>query len=486
MFRETIQSTELTTEFANDYFRQKIDGNAFQRDLTFLTTLRALVAPRMKNDEVIFLDFASENAYSDRTEERIIVDATAGMQDYRNRIFVKSYNGAKETLEKYMHTIESKFESQYSGWHRIAKVTDFYRKVFNVQCFANNELKSVIILTAEMDMRRMHYLQCGIPAFLPWYFDPKVGISDLEMELICSPREKTPDKYQEAVAKIAAQYDFRSSAIRQMLDGFESRYERIQMDNYRNRIERYTAKIVDLNNQIGQFMTEKRDCENTLLGLELKVAQTGEDSEIMQYFLGNKRLTLASVNDSTMVFYVKDYLSYFDEELADRMINDYRSVFYKPDGRSHESVFSAEDMKMLMTEVFLNQTIKIKFCAAYEFALNGNVHAVGGYSYGSACNDSMPNTHIDRYRCLGGYEQRINEFLSEHDYIGAIEQCVASCKSLNFGDSTVMREFMCRIYKISDYSVNIRCFELPDGRVVTPKEAIAYLNEKKAEENANG
>ena len=134
-------------------------------------------------------------------------------------------------------------------------------------------------------------------------------------------------------------------------------------------------------------------------------------------------------------------------------------------------------MRMLMTAIFLDQKLRIRFCAAYKFNMNGSVSAVSRYSFGAECRDCTPNTHIDRFSCLGNYQRSINELLKHHDYIGAIEQCSASCKSLNFNDSPVMQEFMRRMYGISDYqdTINTRCIELPDGTVVTPVDAINWL-----------
>ena len=68
--------------------------------------------------------------------------------------------------------------------------------------------------------------------------------------------------------------------------------------------------------------------------------------------------------------------------------------------------------------------------------------------------------------------------LRQRNYIGALEQCIASCKSLNFGDSAVMGEFMKTMW--SNGSVS-RCIELPDGPVVKPNEAIRWLEEQEAQ-----
>ena len=62
MFKTSIQVTPLTTDAANAYF-SNIRGQKFGSDNSFLATLRALVAPRMKEDEVLTLSFG-RSAYS--------------------------------------------------------------------------------------------------------------------------------------------------------------------------------------------------------------------------------------------------------------------------------------------------------------------------------------------------------------------------------------------------------------------------------------
>jgi hypothetical protein len=81
LFKTAIQSTPLTSDAANKYFENTITGQHWQRDYTFLATLRALLEPRMKDGENLYLSFNSSQ-YSDndcRTTEqkravRAIVD----------------------------------------------------------------------------------------------------------------------------------------------------------------------------------------------------------------------------------------------------------------------------------------------------------------------------------------------------------------------------------------------------------------------------
>ena len=61
----------------------------------------------------------------------------------------------------------------------------------------------------------------------------------------------------------------------------------------------------------------------------------------------------------------------------------------------------------------------------------------------------------------------------------AIEQCVASCSSLNFNDGTVLSKF-CEVMSGEAHGNN-RCILMPDGTVVTPVEAIKWLKAQECE-----
>ena len=140
-------------------------------------------------------------------------------------------------------------------------------------------------------------------------------------------------------------------------------------------------------------------------------------------------------------------------------------------------------MAKLMTAIFVDEEpkLRIKICAAYRFDLNGNVMGRRGYSYPAEFKNCMPNPHIHYHSCMGGYLTAVNRLLQSREYIGALEQSVASCRSLNWGDSTVMCEFLRDMYKTG--SGRMACIELPDGRVVSSKEAIEWLESQEAVKN---
>jgi len=480
VFKECINDSPLTTGCAREYFGSKIYADTFINDESFAATLNALVVPRMKDSDIISVvhtgsSYSIETIRSNRAVA--IINATVKPDSVHNdRIVVHNLTNNEENNEAHLQMYSKNLTEHYEGWVQLEKVTEFFRKTFKVLCFINASKRSVILIVDNLDLRKYHYLQCSTLAFLPWYFDKTAGITEDEMELIQSLREKTPDRYLACLNKIAENMNFREMFIRNKLRGFETRFLRNEIANIKDEIGGLIGRIDEYNSSIASFLRSKSDLEIRLLGLQLKVNEGESEettSDIMQYFLNNKRLNLQSVDDRVMSFIAQDYITYFDEDMASRMINNRSSYIYRPDGANYSRHIQESDMERLMTAIFIDCSIKIKVCAAYKFVLNGNVQALNGYRFPSEFNNCMPNPHINTYSCLGSYEYEINKLLSKNDYIGALEQCVASVKSLNFGDSIVMVEFMKDLYTDS------RCYlELPDGRMVSPKEAVKWLKEQ--------
>jgi hypothetical protein len=125
-----------------------------------------------------------------------------------------------------------------------------------------------------------------------------------------------------------------------------------------------------------------------------------------------------------------------------------------------------------MIAIFIDQSVKLRFCAKYSFRMGVGVEPEAHSEYGPEYDGYMPNPHINDWSCMGNYKPIINEMIRDNNYIGALEQCIASCRSLNLHDSTVMCTFMENMYRS-----RTKCIELPNGEVVDSKAAIKYLKE---------
>ena len=484
MFKQSISVTPLTSESANLCF-QNITGEPYGGDTTFLASLRALVAPRLPKDETVRLvfgrsDYSAENISSSSADAA--VRAICGnWENGPGQIYVHSLRHRdEESNVACFEVLKAKFTDVYKGWQRLEKVTDFYHKSFRVLCFVNAELKSTVLFVDGLNLQKLHYLQCSILAILPWYFDPKCGIDETELELVKSLRERTSENYEACLKKIAQRYDFESARIRSLLAGFETKFEKIECERIRREISSIDRDIASLNQRYAECNKNRNNACIRLVGLEQKIADGSEESEIMDYFLCNRKVVLKSVTNTEIEFVVRDYLSYYDEDAVKRYIKNKNGFVYYNCGTSNGRI-RADQMEKLMRAIFIDEKLRIKFCAAYRFDLNGSVRALTEYTFGTDFDDFMPNPHIDRYRCMGDYESKINNMLVKHDYVGAIEQCIASAKSLNWHDSTVMGEFFSQI--CGRGSKNIKCIELPDGHIVSPKDAIKWLEDQETAAN---
>ena len=476
MFKTTISNTLLTSDAAQAFF-PNITGDRFQNDASFLATLRALLAPRIGEGDSITLRFVTTSYrtgdVSGKNSSSVMtwINSYHSFADYTGMFVVHSFRGDADGNEASMKAVDQKFLETNPGYERLDKMTAFFAKSFPVACFVNAEKKNVVFFVDMMDIRKMHYLQTAILPAMPWYFDPKVGINEEEMNLVRALREKTADAYEEAIKVIASKYDFRSARVRQLLANFETRYERLERDRIREQIRSKDRDIDSYNDSIGQLLRQRNDLCVKLLGLETKVEQEGETSEIMEYFLCNRRLTLESVTDNDMIFCVSDYMSYFDKDMAERMIKNRGSYLYR-----NSEAMPKNKMEKFWRALFMDETVKLRFCAAYKFTIGSNVNPLTEHSFPPELNDYAPNPHIDRFHCMGNYSGTINKLLKDNNYIGALEQCIASCKSLNMGDSAVMQEFVQRLYG-GRYG---KCFELPDGKIVNIKQALEWIDEQEA------
>lgn len=482
MFRNNLLTTPLTSEIAENVLNGKIFGDTIRNDRTFIATLRALVDPRMKEGEFLELKFASTN-YTKRqmdgsslSTKRSVVQHTEGRT---NTIVIHEFSSAVEENNKaWMDFIDEDFCEANPGFSKLEKVTAFFRKSFGVSCFINGETRCVQIFTTKLDTSRIHYLQCGIFAYLPWYFDPKEGVSELEMELISSLREKTSDKYIAALTKIAEKYDFRTKNIETQLKGFETIIEKRELTEIDNDIGRCNRDIDAWNQNISSKLRDLYDLQVRKLGLEQKIAEDSQESEIMDYFLCSKSVELIKAEGTQISFGVKQYLTLYDEEAVRRAVQNRRSFVY-----AYEGTLSKEQVARLVRAVFLDDEAKIKVCAAYRFDLFGSVRPIEHYNFGPEYAGFTPNTHIDQYGCMGNYTPIINELLRDHKYLEVIEQCIASCKSINFLDSTVMNRF---ISNMCDNFSDVRCIEMPDGTCLTALEAAEHLMEQEEKEDGEG
>lgn len=499
MFNESISSTEFCPSYEGWYYGApscpQIASTTYNMDVSLQSTLRALLSKRVEENENVFVSYLYANQYNKihGNAERLLSDGSVATveEGFRyavvNRLgtqlpakghtVIIGYNlrGGKEEIEKELQYIEEHFESAYPDYKKIKKVTAFFQKTMPVLCFASKEYKSSIIFTEEPMLNHWHYLQCAIPAFMPWYFEEN-KLTDIEMELLKSLRETDSERYFVAINALAEQVNIRDMRIKDLLKGFETREIQSRLQNLKSNLESVMRDITSYQDSLNSLFKRKMGLEEHIAGIVLSL-DDHKDSELMEFFISNKNLCLEEISGDNVYYTVKGYLTYFDEEMAKRYIDNMDSYLY-----GHSNRIADEDMKMLLEAIFIDQTIKMKLCATYSISSSGGFRGVSGSGYLKKYSTCIPNPHINEYACTGGYASICNQMALAGDYIGVVSQCVASCESINIGEAPTMERLMKQLYGCDNRNINTTCLELPNGEVVNPIAAIKYLKEMKADE----
>ena len=203
-----------------------------------------------------------------------------------------------------------------------------------------------------------------------------------------------------------------------------------------------------------------------LAGLENSINKQTEDSELMEYFMCNKNLTIIQVEGTIIKFVAHGYVDIYDEDAFEQYASNYEGYLY----RSITPNILESEMEGLYRAIFSDGVYRLRICAAYMVDMRSGLKALQHFSFPAESQTYFPNTHIQSFGCIGSYEGRFHEYMNKRDYVGAIDQAVVSARNLNFYDSSVMSRF------VEDFSrTSIPCLESHDGRLLTPRAAISEL-----------
>lgn len=431
-------------------------------DQSWISTLRAILIPRTTENEELEVFFIFHKTQS-----------TVNLFEAENTLVITSLplSDASELAARYSNT---------EGWESVPQITDFYRKNFYVKGFINREKRAATAIAANLTMEAAHYLQCSIPKLLPWFFE-NTELSEQEIKLFTAlSRKRGADEYIRCLNEMAKEYNFHIMKTRRMLNKFQERSLEIERGILKDKIVRYRHDIDGCKEKISNILSLMNECNLKLLGLNSNAENTTD--ELIDYVLCNSHIEInqATPTSKELQFTCKDYVTYFDEELAKKIIENSNSVIYGAyeECRQH---FSKEDFETLMKAIFIEKKLKLRFCASYTYRLNDLVYGNKGATYSHECAELyLPNPHIQRYACLGSYENILAELAMENNTIGILEQCVASCKSFSFDDPYVLYEFAKDIR-----NTNAKCIETQTGESLTPFDAIRFLQQDEQEETNN-
>ena len=184
-----------------------------------------------------------------------------------------------------------------------------------------------------------------------------------------------------------------------------------------------------------------------------------------------------SSSETRFNFIVKTVLDSWDPELFETMVNKDTSHLYSGYSIGHQEFRTIEARRKFFNAIFSDDPkLRIKLCGLYILDLRGLSSSSSGYHFPRSCSDRLPNPHLHFFNCLGNYQRAINGYLRDGDAVGAVEQCVASCKSINLAEPPTVQRFFEILFR-----TNADVIELPDHSSVTTVKALEWLNAQDAE-----
>lgn len=422
------------------------NDNAYSsRCSSFFSTAAALLYKRIKDTENFELIFMS--VYVDGEKYVHVRDS------HKNFLCVIQSEDVQNTFVE-----ENNFIQQKS-------ITEFFAREFLVKCYINNEDQSAILIT-DKDFSSFHKIQSVLPMCLPWFFEklPGVGVvlSQNEMGLLGAIREENEDKYIFFLNKIFEDLDLDQNLRKEKIKEFSEVVNYRTINIIKNEITSQERKIKELYRDIILAQDVLRQKQAILLGFQLQVSK---GDELMDYLLLNKNIKIDSVSDEVISFFVTTTFEYFDEDIVKRVLEN-------PNSYVNSSGFTYP-IKKLFEKVFMERVWKLKVAAGYQIDYQGGVRS--RVTPDTLCEDHLPNIHIDRYNCFGDYARVFAECAKNLDFVGLFEQCIASCMSLNFADTTVMESF---VYYIVCH-LDTKCVVTKDG-AITLREAFELLNKEES------
>lgn len=474
-----IESLTLTSSLANQVLRKIREVNDSVA-APLLGVARILLDSRgcslYINKSTGYLDQLSDIA----DFNNISIAADDGLKRIENDIF-GLHRVSQEFLDEMKANTDAVCEILGDGFRYMKVPSEYLSKysMTNAVCFVNFEKHVTLIFVRHCTASVQSMIASSLPAFLPWVFkDNPVTQEEIDMLRALADPSKYPSEFVSRIEAMSeARYDWQSLAKRQYLQDFESSLKDGIIRDLRERIDSLVSDIRSLNSSLARCYESKSTAELELCGLINADVQSGA---IMEYFIANKKLYVVPERSDTssIVYIVSGYMDQFDPEVYGLLRDNPGSYLYSGYGHSNHPKISQEEYLLLMDALFKDEKVKLKICSAWRLTPS-SISPIEHYNYPEQFTGQyIPNAHLDRYGCTGGFGTHLSNAIMSHDYVMAVDITSAENGNINLNDSVVIpNEFIPRLV-CSDRKI----IELPDGSSATVKEAVEYLKEA----NSNG
>lgn len=352
-------------------------------------------------------------------------------------------------------------------------LTYFFGTRFGVYAFTNTDLRITLVVTTYLNPQKYHWLQAVLPMLMPWYWANEGGAVQLEpnvLTLLEKLNSTDSEAYLSILKDFANELDIDNLYNDSKLKGFLTFAQRRSLDAARADVESKRRDVANLLDRIGEYTRAINEKLAYIMGLEM-ASDDSKAEEFANYIRENKAIKTISFTDSVMRILCNGFFEYYDSDQIESLLDSHRSMIYS---NVEDTPLAGNKIEKLMRALFVDGTLRIRVMAEFDINVNeSRISAISGASYPAEYKDYLPNPHIEGYSCIDGYRSTMAQYIAEGNFIGAVEQCIASTSTMNFFDSTVTGRLVRDMVGCYDTR---KCIMLPDGSFVTIKDAMAYLD----------
>ena len=446
------------------------------RDLSMVATATSLIERRV--DKPFDISIKKLSVYNGATpvgawlQTQIALGAEGDLSGICNEIVICNYTYEPGDVETLFKGLDNDFVKASPGWEVPAKSQAFLNQNLNCRIFINKENNAAIVIVDNLSMSGWHLLQSVIPTYVPNLFR-EIPLDEHEKKMLHALTGRNSANYIKELSELEKNYDIRNEKIKALLSDFEKKAREAQVQQIDYEISRIRQRLENLMEQYREQLGMMDDANIRYNGMKFAIDNADDGSALVEYIQANQAIDLISAHDTTLEFIVKTTYENFDRDEYETFRENVEFLrSFDVRGGVFESV---ENRRKFMDAIFLSDDIRIRLCAHFSVDIRTGVNRpIRGYDFGEKYNTYFPNYHLHTHSCLGGYESIINDYIRRGDTIGAISACVDSAKSINIAESdATFIPFMRSVFNSEK-----KCINLPDGRNVTPAEALAWLEEK--------
>ena len=149
-------------------------------DDAILVTMRALLYPRIENDDRVYERLSKSELSADElagVTGRDLIRMSIGTDPVRNTLYVHNVNAEspddRAAFFERADDPENGFAS-LNGFREITSIRNFFRngcgKPKNVRCYTNEQERVTFVIVDELTYFKWHILSTMVPRYFGWYF----------------------------------------------------------------------------------------------------------------------------------------------------------------------------------------------------------------------------------------------------------------------------------------------------------------------------